>query len=97
MLNQEMNGATLSRVKPVNNVSIATQGLSSNFIQKSTSQPNAMISKILVIVHVALSVPLRILNVRTSSILNFREQEAHTPKDNQPFMLIYSNNVFFIF
>ena len=65
-----MNGETLSRVKQVNNVSIATLGLNNNFIQKYISQPNAMISKIPVIVHVALSVHLRILNVSKISLLN---------------------------
>ena len=64
MLNQVMNGAILFRVKQVNNVSIATLGLNNNFIQKFTSQPNATISRTQAIVRVALSVPLRILNVR---------------------------------
>ena len=63
MSNQGMNGVTLSRVKQVNNVSIATLGLNNNFIQKYTNQPNAMISRTPVIVHVALSVPLRTSNV----------------------------------
>ena len=61
--NRAMNGVILACVKQEINVSIATLGLNNSFILKYTSQPNAMISKILAIAHVALSVPLHILNV----------------------------------
>ena len=70
MLNPVMNGAILYPVKQVNNVSIATHGLNNNFILKYTSQPNATIFKTPVIVRVGPSVPLRILSVSKTYVLD---------------------------
>ena len=70
MLNLVMNGEILYPVKQVNNVSIATHGLNNNFILKYTSQPNATIFKTPVIVRVGPSVPLRILSVSKTYVLD---------------------------